>query len=103
MRLLEQIRQLLLLKCMLYDVSGNKLQYATKERGLLMKKESNDPVLTQKHLTMLNDALRLNSEAMDLIGKCEACNLKVEKEKALLMEQQELVKSLKKQFFPKSK
>lgn len=69
----------------------------------MASKKDDQPILTQQHLSMLNDVLRLNNEATDLLHKCKECKINVEKEESILKEQRELATRLKKQFFPKAK
>ena len=68
----------------------------------MASRQARNDGLTDKHLTMLNEVIRLSQRALELLGKCERCNLRVDKETALAKEQLETAMKLKREFFPES-
>lgn len=57
-------------------------------------------VLTNQHCECLNEALRLNAEAREIIEKCKRAGLPVDQIESDCKEQYEKAAGIKREFFP---
>ena len=60
-------------------------------------------VLTDKHLKILNDVLRMCRETEEYCADCEKCSLDVTPEKRKNEDQKRLAEKLKATFFPSAR